>query len=204
MKRNSTRQEGMIAAPFWISPKADHKADTGRCEPKQLAKRSTATVGRMTALAPEIGFNNPALHERTDFDIICSVENILLWAAHVPANRITVTIKNGWITLAGTVTWTYQRKAAINAVQYLLGIEGVRDKITVQPLLSFNRLKADTQTAMKRKACDDVKKITVEVRGSDVILGGTVASWAERELATLSAWITPGVRRVVDNITVVS
>jgi osmotically-inducible protein OsmY len=48
----------------------------------------------------------------------------------------------------------------------------------------------------------DAEKILVNVSGGDVTLSGTVHSWAERELATHSAWGTHGVRSVVDNIVV--
>ena len=37
---------------------------------------------------------------------------------------------------------------------------------------------------------------------ADVTLRGTVQSWAARELAMHSAWGTPGVRSVVDNIAI--
>ncbi len=37
---------------------------------------------------------------------------------------------------------------------------------------------------------------------SDQQLTGNVHSWAERELAASSAWNTPGVRRVIDNMTI--
>jgi len=39
------------------------------------------------------------------------------------------------------------------------------------------------------------------VHGSDVTLSGTVHSWDERDTATHSAWGTPGVRNVVDTMT---
>jgi osmotically-inducible protein OsmY len=40
----------------------------------------------------------------------------------------------------------------------------------------------------------------VQVSGSDVTLTGRVDSWAERQAATLSAWRTPGVQNVIDNL----
>jgi len=40
------------------------------------------------------------------------------------------------------------------------------------------------------------------VQGSDVTLTGAVHSWSERELARDSAWNSPGVRNVVDKMTV--
>jgi len=34
-----------------------------------------------------------------------------------------------------------------------------------------------------------------------VTLSGSVHSWAERDLATQSAWNSPGVSKVIDNMT---
>ena len=45
--------------------------------------------------------------------------------------------------------------------------------------------------------------IGVEVKGGDVTLTGTVHSWAERDLATRTAWGSAGVRNVVDRIELV-
>jgi osmotically-inducible protein OsmY len=39
------------------------------------------------------------------------------------------------------------------------------------------------------------------VSGTDVTLSGSIHSWAERDLATQSAWKSPGVRQVIDNMT---
>lgn len=44
--------------------------------------------------------------------------------------------------------------------------------------------------------------ISVEVRGSDVFLSGSVHTLPEREFARRAAGNTPGVRDVYDNITV--
>ena len=49
----------------------------------------------------------------------------------------------------------------------------------------------------------DADTIAVAVKGADVTLSGTVHSWAERELATRSAWSSLGVKNVVDKMTLV-
>ena len=53
-----------------------------------------------------------------------------------PANRIdappgiTVTVRDGYITLGGTVEWMYQRASAECAVKYLRGVCGVFKNIS--------------------------------------------------------------------------
>jgi osmotically-inducible protein OsmY len=45
-------------------------------------------------------------------------------------------------------------------------------------------------------------RITVEAHEGEVILNGTVRSWAERQEAERVAWSAPGVRRVENGIAI--
>lgn len=64
-------------------------------------------------------------------------------------------------------------------------------------------MKPDIAAALKRRATSDAKSISVDVKGADLTLTGTVHSWAERDLATRSAWGSAGVRSVVDTLSLV-
>ncbi len=67
--------------------------------------------------------------------------------------------------------------------------------------LVIGAVKGEIEAALKRNASEDAWKITGEVHGADVTLRATVPSWAERERATMSAWGTPGVRSLQDEMT---
>lgn len=73
-------------------------------------------------------------------------------------------------------------------------------KITIKPKVSLSAVRKDIDAALNRQAIKDAAKISVEINGSEVILGGTVQSWFEKKIARQSAWNTPGVFKVVDNI----
>jgi len=62
---------------------------------------------------------------------------------------------------------------------------------------------SDIEDALKRRAEADAKTIAVSVTGADVTLTGTVHSWAERDLATHSAWGSAGVQKVIDKMNIV-
>jgi len=123
---------------------------------------------------------------------------LIVWTTDLPRDCIKVMVENGWITLSGEVDWEYQRQAVIGVVRYLLGVTGISDEIAIRAKVSLSAVKSDIEAALKRRAIDDAQNISVDVRGADMTLTGTVHSWSERELAEHAAWSTPGVRKVVD------
>ncbi|MEO6823922.1 MAG: BON domain-containing protein [Nitrosospira sp.] len=170
---------------------------------KWNAERATQRVSGVKALAIEMDVKLPGLSKRNDADIARSVENVLDWTiSYLPKDCIKVMVENGWVTLSGEVEWEFQRQTAARGIRYLMGVTGVSNNINIRPKVSSSAVKSDIEAALKRHAKDDAQKISVEVQGADVTLTGTVQSWSERDLATHSAWGTPGVRNVVDNIIV--
>lgn len=80
---------------------------------------------------------------------------------------------------------------------------GFSDHITLTSSVSLGDVKADFAAALERRATADAQKVSIDVNGSDVTLTGTVHSWADKELATHSAWSTPGVHNVMEKISIV-
>jgi len=170
---------------------------------KLNAERAAQRVHGVKALAVEMKVKLSQLGQRTDADIAESAKNILGWTSSLPADAVKVMVEGGWLTLSGDVEWQYQRQDAADSVRYLSGVTGVSNQIAIKPSLSASVVKSDIEAALKRRAAADAKSITVEVKGADVTLSGTVHSWAERDLATRSAWGSSGVRNVVDKMNLV-
>jgi len=168
---------------------------------KWSAERAAQRVSGVKALAVEMDVKPSALGQRNDADIASSAKDMLSWATSVPDNAVKVLVEDGWITLSGAVDWQYHRQAASEAVRFLVGVKGVSDQIAIKPTVTMSAVKADIEAALNRRAARDVRKISVQVNGADLTLTGTVHSCAEREVATNSAWGTPGVRNVVDDMT---
>lgn len=167
---------------------------------KWQAERAAQRVSGVKALAVDMTVKLSALGKRTDADIAESAKNILSWTSTLPTDAIQVLVEKGWLTLSGSVEWQYQRQAATDSVRNLVGVAGVSNQISIQPSLSASVVKSDIEAALKRRASDEAKTIAVDVNGANVTLTGTVHSWAERDLATRSAWGSAGVRHVVDKM----
>jgi osmotically-inducible protein OsmY len=168
---------------------------------KWNAERAAQRVAGVKAMTTELKVHLTGLSKRTDADVAEAVENVLEWTSSLPAGAIKVMVEGGWVSLSGDVDWQYQRQAATDSVRYLMGVTGVSDQISIKPSVTATAVKSDIEAALKRTSIADAKKISVAVHGSDVTLSGTVQSWDERDTATNSAWGTPGVRNVVDMMT---
>lgn len=169
---------------------------------KWSAEHAAQRVSGVMALAVEMDVNLFGLGKRTDADIASSAESVLTWTTFLPKESVKVMVEDGWVTLSGDVDWEYQRVSALNAISSLMGVKGIIDHIKIATKVSKILVKSDIEAALKRRATKDAQNITVEVDGNDVTLRGKVHSWSERELATDSAWCTPGVNKVKDYMTI--
>ena len=166
------------------------------------AERAAKRVAGVHAVANDIEVRLPSIDQRPDPDI--ARDAIASLKAQLPLSHenIKVIVKDGWLTLEGTVEWQYQKTTAENAVRKVKGVKGVTNVISLKPKVEPTDIQRRIQEAFKRNAEVDANRITVETHGSEVILKGTVRSWIEREEAERVAWSAPGITRVDDRIVV--
>ncbi len=168
-----------------------------RWETVRVAQRVTSVA----AITNDIIVNLPESSHRTDGDIASMAANQIKWFLATPTGAVEVTVKEGWLTLNGEVEWEYQRKAAQNFVQHLLGVKGVSNLIMVKPSLTVTGIETDIKSAFQRSALLDAQQIHVEISDNKVILQGKVRNYGEREEAERVAWAAPGVLLVDNQIT---
>ena len=142
----------------------------------------------------------------SDTDIAREAADALRWNLMVPPGKVIPKVENGYITLTGEVNYDFQRRAAEKAVRYIPGVKGVINLITIKPKVEAEEIKKSVKQqideALRRMATVDAENIQVEVQGSEIVLRGTVRSWAERHEAEKAAWSAPGVTSVKNYITV--
>ncbi len=180
------------------------RGDVATLREKWLAERTARHIYGVRAVANDLQVTPGDAGVRTDSAIAQAVANAIEWDSALPDGAVKATVRNGWVTLNGTVMWQYQKAAAERAVQHLYGVKGVNNSILVKPEVSPGDVKAKIESAFRRSAEIDADRVKVETRDGTVVLRGTVHSLIERDEAERAAWAAPGVTRVEDHLIVVA
>jgi osmotically-inducible protein OsmY len=169
---------------------------------KRKAEEDVKRVAGVVGVANNIEVRLPIIHRRPDPDIARDVVEAIKRELPFSWERIKAIVEDGWVTLEGEVEWQYQREWAEKAVWNVRGVKGVTNDIKVRPQVPPVDIKRKIEDALRRSAEIDASRISVEASGSEVILRGTVRSWAEREEVERAAWRAPGVSHVDNRIRV--
>ena len=169
---------------------------------KAAAERAARRVKGVKAIAEEIEVRLPSDTKRADDEIAARAVDILKWHGGLPAERLTVKVEKGIVTLTGEVDWQYQKADAEHVVHKLSGVIDVVNQIRVAAPVYASDIKEKIQKALRRSAEVEASRITVETDGGKVILSGKVRAWYERDIAERAAWSAPGVTEVQDHLTI--
>ena len=168
---------------------------------KQSAIAAVRRIKGVRAIAEEIEVRYPSDKKTSDDEIARRAIDILDWDTMVPSGSIQVLVREGWVTLTGSVDWHYQRRHAEEDVRKLSGVRGVINAVEIEPTVQGEDVKRKIEEALRRYAKVESNAIRVTVpERHKVVLEGKVSSWDERHAVENAAWSAPGVKSVEDRM----
>jgi osmotically-inducible protein OsmY len=143
---------------------------------------------------------------KTDSQIKSDVLSELKWDAAVDETEIGVQVKNGIVTLTGSIDAYPKRLAVVDAAHRVFGVLDVVDDLKVRIPAVWQRTDEDVARAVRLALKWDVlvpdDRITSTVSGGLVTLQGHVDTWAQRQDAQRAIQRLTGVFGVNNQIVV--
>ena len=169
---------------------------------KMAAEKAVKAVKGVRAVADDIEVKYGSEFKKSDKEIAKAAADAIKWNYSVPDEQVSIKVDNGWVYLTGEVKWGYQKDAAKNAVENLLGVRGVSNAITLKQTVEPYQVKEKIKKALERSAEIEAQNINVIVDGHKVKLRGKVHSWTEKDEARRAAFLAPGVYEVENELEV--
>jgi osmotically-inducible protein OsmY len=164
---------------------------------KAVAERAACRVPGVVDVKNELRVELHAIDIRNDGGIADEVRRVLEWDTLVDQDRIAVDVRDGTVTLSGQVDREHQRTAVALAVEPLVGVTDIVNRITVRPMHVTGELQSRVVAAIQRIPAKHVK---VETTGGIVELRGWVPSIAQRNQIEYVVRDIPGVTDVEDEV----
>ncbi len=205
-----------VAAELRWDPKVDSRAiavsaddgavtlrgTVGSFREKREAVKAAARVYGVTEVSNELQVQMLNGSKRNDADLRGDVLQALMLDSLVP-KTVDAKVRDGFVTLAGTVDWQYQRDEAEFLTVSVPGVLGIRNDLTLTSTPDGRDIQSDISDAFRRSARLDEEELSVDTTSyGAVILAGAVSSWAEHDEAVAAVWSAPGVTEVDDRIVV--
>lgn len=168
---------------------------------KREAEKAAERVYGVGSVVNELSVHLLTGDQLSDADLRGRVLQALMVNSLVPAT-IDATVKDGIVTLTGTVTWQYQREEAESCASNVLGVISVIDDIALKVLPKAGDVKDSIKRALERDASIDANALSLGIHDSTVKIDGIVRSWPEHDAVINAVWSAPGVMSVDDELVV--
>lgn len=145
---------------------------------------------------------------KTNQDLQKDVQDAITWQPLLHAAEIGVTVKDGVVTLRGTVDGYYKKMEAETAAKSVAGVNAVVEEITVKYPTAFsktnNEIAAEVVKSLKENWSVPSGKVNAIVEDGWVILEGELAWNYQKEAAINAIAKLMGIKGITNNITIKS
>ncbi|HEY8318838.1 MAG TPA: BON domain-containing protein [Amnibacterium sp.] len=163
---------------------------------RKAVVKAALRVRGVTAVADELEVRLPDSSRISDSDIADAVQRGFRDSVEVPHDAVHATVRDGVVTLLGTVRFQYERRAARRIAEHARGARAVDSRIELARRPSAPDAAERVRNAIRRNAAVDAAHVDVRIDGTEAVLTGTVRSFAERSQAERAAWTSPHVTAV--------
>jgi osmotically-inducible protein OsmY len=184
-------QNGRVTLSGWVP----------NCEQEAVAVDDTWAMGGVRDVDDEL-LVGVAGEPTVDAELAEVCRRALRAGRLVPDGAVKVSVTAGRATLSGEVRHLDQRTAAERAVRRVDGILSVTSNVAVTDDPVPSDVLHRIHKALRRQALLDGSPLQVTNEGHAVFLDGTVKSWRARQVAETAASAAPGVREVMNRLSV--
>ncbi len=172
--------------------------------PKALVTALLVAATLVPRAAVGAGSEDPRDRYRRDQDIRQAVHAVLQRDPRLAGAHATAAVKDGVVSLMGSVNSAHERRAAEEAAAGVPGVRGVDNGLTVVPssLPDDDSVEMRVRAALSRTPYFDPDRVTAEVVNGVVYLTGQVSSPFERLRVQYAVFAVPGVVDIVDRLIV--
>ncbi|NCO66197.1 MAG: hypothetical protein COW32_00835 [Candidatus Aquicultor secundus] len=141
---------------------------------------------------------------RSDIEIQDDIEAAFKRDVLVDETDIVVRVSNGIVVLSGAVGTMAEKNAAESDAWLTPGVTDVINNVVVTPAVARmdQDIEEDVRASLARDTRIDIRNIDVTSVDAVVYLRGRVGDFTQKWIASDIAWWTPGVRDVINELTV--
>ena len=172
---------------------------------KAAAERAAKRVEGVRAIAQNIEVKLPEEMRASDEGIAEQFARLAAWTSALRDTDVLATVKNGYVTLTGTVDHPHQKQIAASRVGELNGVIAVVNDIEVRSRPSevhSSDVAKQIARALHRHASIEASNVHVSVESGKVTLDGTIPTYAERELVEEAVSATAGITEIHNHLRV--
>jgi osmotically-inducible protein OsmY len=162
------------------------------------AEHAAFRVKGVRGVAQEIDVKWALSSERSDEDIAAGILDAFRNSATLPKDKMKVEVQKGFVTLYGELEWQYQSTVAERIARDVKGVCGLINNVRIKPSVKPRDVQQKIEQALKRRAELEASRIKVAAMDGTVTLSGEANSWRDKQAAREAAWSAPGVKQVVD------